>query len=235
MKNKKRSSWKRWLSWVGLTLLLIVSLALIFNQQIKDYLVDSYKPEISQTKINNNKKKSGNFDFKDVKSLDLQMVGKARAKKSALNVIGEISIPSIKLNLPIAKGVDNYTLALAAGTMRADQKMGEGNYPLAGHHMNSHTILFSPLYWKSKVGQKIYLTDLKKIYEYKTTEKTYIAATRVDVVENTPGKNIITLVTCDATGAGRLMVRGELVKTMKYKDAPKSVQKNFAKSFNNKD
>lgn len=234
MKNKKRYGWKHWVSLTIFLLLLIISLSLIFNQQIKDYLVGSYHPEISQTKINSNTKKSGNFNFKKVKSLDLQMIAKARAKKNALHVVGAISIPAIKMNLPIAKGVDNYTLALAAGTMRDDQKMGQGNYPLAGHHMNSHKILFSPLYWKSKVGQKIYLTDLKKVYEYKTTEKTYIAATRVDVVENTPGKNIITLVTCDATGDGRLMVRGKLVKKMAYKDAPKSVQNNFAKSFKNK-
>lgn len=235
MAKKKKASWRSWLWGIVFTLLIIVSLGLIFNQQIKDYMVGSYKPAVTQKSIAKNNNKKGSFDFSSVKSLDLQTVAKARASKNKnINVIGEISIPSINLNLPIGKGVTNDILALAAGTMREDMKMGQGNYALAGHHMNSHKILFSPLYWKSKVGQKIYLTDLKNIYEYKTTEKTFIKATRLDVVQDTPGKNIITLITCDATGANRLMVRGSLVKTMKFKSAPKSVQKLFSKNFNNK-
>ncbi len=79
-----------------------------------------------------------------------------------IHVVGEILVPKSKIHLPIAKGVANETLALAAGTMRADQKMGEGNYPLAGHHMVRKDILFSPLYFKTKVGDTIYLTNMKK-------------------------------------------------------------------------
>ena len=29
--------------------------------------------------------------------------------------------------------------------MRPDQKMGEGNYPLAGHHLKQKNLLFGPL------------------------------------------------------------------------------------------
>lgn len=234
MKKKQSGKLKRWLGGIALTLLILISLGLIFNQQIKNYLVDSYKPSVSQTSIKKNNKKQGNFDFSSVKSLDFQSVTKARLNKQKIHVIGEISIPAIKMNLPIAKGVDNTVLALAAGTTRENMKMGQGNYALAGHHMNNKKILFSPLYWKAKVGQKIYVTNLKHVYEYKIYKRTFIKATRLDVVKNTPHKKIITLITCDATGTNRLMIRGKHVKTMKFKQAPEKVQKQLSGSFNNK-
>ena len=34
----------------------------------------------------------------------------------------------------------------------------------------------------------IYVTDLKRIYSYKATERKFIAATRVDVIEDVPTK-----------------------------------------------
>ncbi len=57
-----------------------------------------------------------------------------------------------------------------------------------------------------------------------------IAATRVDVVDNTPEK-IITLITCDATGANRLMIRGKFVKSEPFTQAPQNVQKNFSEKY----
>ena len=203
---------KRWLKRVGWLLLVLVSLALIFNQHIKYYLVGSYRPTITKTLVQKNQQKQVNqkdFDFSQTKDLNFQAVAKARANKQAVNIIGEISIPAIKMTIPIATGVSNTTLALAAGTMRPDQQMGQGNYALAGHNMaHGSKILFSPLYYHAKVGQKVYLTDMKHVYTYRIYERKFILATRVDVVNDTPEK-ILTLITCDATGANRLMVRAK--------------------------
>ncbi|WP_251548098.1 class A sortase [Limosilactobacillus caecicola] len=225
---------REWFRWTAVVILLIVSVVLIFNQQIKYYLVGSYHPTVTKQTVKQNNKKSANYDFSNVQDLNLQSVAKARARKQSIKVIGVISIPAIKMSIPIGKGVDNNTLALAAGTMRADQKMGEGNYALAGHNMaHGSRILFSPLYYDAKVGQKVYLTDMTRIYEYQITERKFIAATRVDVVNDTPQK-IITLITCNKTGSRRLMIRGKFVKSMKFKQAPKSVQKSLSKGYTNK-
>lgn len=228
---------RKWLSWTGIIILLIVSLALIFNQQIKYYLVGSYRPTITKTTLAKNQQKKVDqkeYDFSQTKDLNLQAVAKARANKQAVNVIGQIAIPAINLNIPIATGVSNATLAVAAGTMRPDQKLGQGNYPLAGHNMaNGSKILFSPLYYHAKVGQMIYLTDMKKIYYYKIYQRKFILATRVDVVNNT-SKKIVTLITCDATGKNRLMIRGNYVKAVDFDQAPQSVQKAFSGKYTNK-
>ena len=135
-----------WLRWSAAAILFIIGLVLIFNQQIKSALVDSYRPAVTRKAVVKNQKKKASYDFDSVQDLSLQSVAEARAKKQAINAIGEIAIPDIDMVLPIAKGVDNTTLALAAGTMREDMQMGKGNYALAGHNMaNGSKILFSPL------------------------------------------------------------------------------------------
>ena len=225
----KKHRW-RWLWTVLFIFLLAISLALIFNEQIKNWLIASYQPRKS---VQSNQKKKASYDFSKVKSLDFSTVANARWNTADIHVVGEILMPQSKVHLPIAKGISNEVLALTAGTMRPDQKMGEGNYPLAGHHMTSQTILFSPLYWKTRVGQKIYLTDAKRVYEYQVSVRKFIPATDVQVIAQTKQK-LVTLITCDATGANRLMIRGKYVKQMAYKDAPTSVQKGFHGSFNNR-
>ena len=222
-KGKKRSF--EWLRWTAVVVLLLVSIVLIFNQQIKYYLVGSYKPEITRQTVQNNQKKKATYDFQSVEDLNLQTAAKARANKQSINTIGAITVPAINMTIPIANGVDNTTLALAAGTLRPDMKMG------AGHNMaHGSKILFSPLYYHAKVGQMIYITNMDRVYEYKIYQREFIAATRVDVVNNTPEK-IITLITCDATGANRLMIRGKFVKSEPFTQAPQNVQKNFSEKY----
>ncbi len=233
MKNKGRNQFTKWLYRIGLTILVLISLGLIFNQQIKNYMVSSYQPKITAKTAANNDRKKANFNFKNAKSLNFSTVANARLNSQKILPVGQIVVPKSQIHLPIAKGVANTTLALSAGTMRADQKMGHGNYPLAGHHMVRKDILFSPLYFKTRVGDTIYTTDMKKVYTFKVYRREFIAATRVDVVDQTKS-NIITLVTCDATGARRLLIRGRLTHTAKLSDTPVKVQKEFASKFNNK-
>lgn len=231
MKDPKKR--RGWWSWLLIGLVFAISLILIFNQQIKYYLVGSYQPRITRQTVAKNDRQKGSYDFASVKDLDLQAVAKARANKESVPVIGAIAVPAVNMRIPIAKGVSNSTLALAAGTMRPDQKMGEGNYPLAAHNMaNGSKILFSPLYYRGKVGQMVYLTDMKRVYEYRIYERKFIDATQVDVVNNTAEK-IVTLVTCDATGARRLLLRGRFVKSVPFDQAPVSIQKDLSGRYTN--
>jgi len=233
MKSKQHPELK-WLGRGVFVILIALSLALIFNEQIKSWLVSSYAPTVTAKSVKKNRAKKGDFNFSKVKSLDFQTVAKARMNKSSIHVIGSIAIPSVGLYLPIGNGVSNETLALAAGTLKADQTMGQGNYALAGHHMIKHGALFSPLYYKSKVGQLIYLSDAKHIYEYRTTQRKFIPATAVQVIDDVPNQKLVTLITCDKTGAGRLMIRGQYVKKWQFRQAPTQIQKSFSSHFNNK-
>lgn len=227
---------KKWINLVS-TLTLIVGLALVFSNPIKNWII-SIKSEaltidsMDADKIDKNKTKEASFDFEEVQLLDFKTVVLAQLNSDQINVIGGISIPSVQLNLPIGKGTSEYTLALTAGTMKEDQVMGERNYTLAGHHMNRSDLLFSPLY-EVKIGAAIYLTDLSMIYEYKATDQRTIEATEVDVLEDVPGETTLTLITCDDDGVTRLLTKAQFVNKIPIEDAPIEMRKAFNLKLNN--
>ena len=218
-KNKKKTPAKvTWLR-VAAVVLLIIGLGMIFNSQILDYMVrqnqTSALKKLDKSTIEKNEKKKGMFDFSKVQEIDFSQVTKSRVKNTA-DAIGAIAIPSVKMYLPIMKGLSNDAMSTGGGTMRADQVMGTGNYPLAGHYMTAKGVLFSPLE-NAQVGQKVYLTNLKKIYVYKIYMKKKVDPTAVWLVNNTK-QNIVTLITCADGGVNRWAVRGNLIKTEKATD-----------------
>lgn len=115
--------------------------------------------------------------------------------------------------------------------MTPEQEMGEGNYSLASHHMINPEILFGPLV-NIQLGAPMYLTDLEYIYEYTVTYKEYVAPTRVDLLDIVPDKTLLTLITCDYTGANRLAVQGELAKKTPIKEASPEIADAFGLSIN---
>ncbi|AWM19369.1 class A sortase [Bacillus subtilis] len=133
-------------------------------------------------------------------------------------IIGRITIKSVDLELPILKGTTNENLLIGAATMRPDQKMGEGNYPLAGHHLKQKSLLFGPL-MNIKKGAKIVITDFKKDYIYSVTSTETISEIQADVIQNTKEKEI-TLITCDKAveTKGRLAVKGKLIDAVGHTD-----------------
>ncbi|WP_295730291.1 class A sortase [uncultured Limosilactobacillus sp.] len=219
---------------IGGIVLLIISLVITFSGPIERHMINSYKPKVSATSIKNYDHKKGTYNYESIKELTLSNIANARARSKNLPVVGAIAIPKIGMSLPIAKGITNQNLALSAATFRDDMKMGKGNYALAGHNManDGPKLLFSPLYYKAKRGQKIYLTNLKRVYVYQITAKGFVDKHRVDLVANTKKKQI-TLVTCDTTGNKRLIVRGKYLKSMKYKTAPRKIRKALSQKFNN--
>ncbi|WP_234447822.1 class A sortase [Viridibacillus soli] len=118
------------------------------------------------------------------------------------------------MRLPILYGVSNTNLAVGAGAMKQKQKMGKGNYALAGHNMNNGKALFSPL-TNAKEGMAGYLTGFKKIYEYKIDKVFIVKPEQIDVIDDANDK-ILTLVTCNYDGSKRMIIQAELVDTMEY-------------------
>lgn len=213
-------------------LLLILGIALIFNNQIKSVLLinQSQKYNLvnySEKKLKDNWSKEGNFDFDSVEPVSNERVLKTQFKNLELPVIAGISIPSINLSLPVFKGLDNSALLSGAGTMKPEQRLGEGNYALASHSVQNKTLLFSPLEFIS-VQQKIYLTDLKNIYTYKVNFKEKVDPTRVEFIDNIPQKKLLTLITCgDDEAKTRLIVQGELTDITNFNSTDKQTRSLF--------
>ena len=235
-KNKRRNLFLNILA----VFLILLSLALIFNSKIRDLFMvwNTNKYQVSQVtkeKIEENKETEGNFDFDSVKSISSEAVLAAQWDAQQLPVIGGIAIPEVEINLPIFKGLDNVNLFYGAGTMKANQKMGEGNYSLASHHIftaeNASQMLFSPLV-NAKAGMKIYLTDKDKVYTYEIREVKHVTPDRVDEIEDRDGIKEITLVTCvDYDATERIIVKGDFKEVKAYSETSDDVLSAFNQPY----
>lgn len=232
-KKKKRN----WLINILLLLLLLVGLALIFNNQIKYFLVDRSKDQYAIAKVTpediaKNQNEDANFDFASVQSVSTEAVLRAQLNNQNLPVIGFIAMPELGINLPIFKGVDNVALFTGAGTMKAEQEMGKGNYALASHRMYEPNLLFSPLE-RAQNGQTIYLTDLTNVYTYKVTEILTVAPTEVQLIDDVEDKTLVTMVTCsDMNATNRIIVQGEMTEKTPVKDSTTDMDNAFSAQLN---
>ncbi|OYR88220.1 class A sortase [Lactobacillus taiwanensis] len=211
-KHTKNTTKKTWIIRIVAIILLIVGLGMIFNSQIRDIMVRQNQTtalkKLNKETVKKNQKKEGMFDFSKVEEIDFGQVTKSRVKNTA-DAIGAIAVPSVNMYLPIMKGLSNDAMSTGGGTMRPDQVMGKGNYPLAGHYMTARGVLFSPLE-NTKIGEKVYLTNLDKIYVYRIYMKKIVDPTAVWLVDNTK-QNIVTLITCADGGVNRWAIRGKLI------------------------
>lgn len=216
---KKKTNISRIILRVLGIILLIVGVALIFNKQISNQMIrhnqQSTLNGLNKSKVTENLRKKGMYDFSKVKSLGIAQATRSQVKKTS-GAIGALAIHDVNMSLPIMLGMSDDAMSTGGGTMRADQVMGKGNYPLAGHYMTAKGILFSPLE-DVKRGELIYLTNLNKVYVYRIYMKKIVDPTAVWLVDNTK-KNIVTLITCADGGKNRWAIRGNLIKTEKATD-----------------
>lgn len=219
--------------------LFILGMILLLESPIKNYFLNNQKNEVlnelkhlTADEIKANEAKDASFDYTDVKAINAVDVIKANKNHSKLPSIGEISVPSLNMNLPIVKGTTNESMLVSAGTLKPDQKMGEGNYTLASHYSNAYneTLLFSPLK-RATLGMKIYLSDGEKIYTYEISAIDIVTPDRVDVL-NDSYDPIITLVTCeDLAATKRRIVTGRLTTITDVGNATKEMVDAFNIQF----
>lgn len=201
-------------------ILLIIGMAFIFNKQIGNQIIHHNQTSalsgLTRQQIKQNQHKKGMYDFNKVKAMGIAQATRSQIKQTS-GAIGALAIPDVNMYLPVMLGMSNDALSTGGGTMRANQVMGKGNYPLAGHYMTAKGILFSPLE-DVKIGELIYLTNLKHVYIYRIYMKTIVDPAAVWLVNNTK-TNIVTLITCADGGANRWAIRGKLIQTVKATNA----------------
>ncbi|HGK7331270.1 TPA: class A sortase [Streptococcus suis] len=241
-KDKKRKARRgSWLRNLAIGLLMLISLALIFNTSIRNMMIawnsNKYQvTKVSKEEIASNKEVDTTFDFAQVESISTEAVMRAQWEAQQLPVIGGIAIPDLKINLPIFKGLSNVALMYGAGTMKETQEMGKGNYSLASHHIfgmaGASETLFSPLE-NAKEGMKIYLTDKENVYVYNVKSVQSVTPDSVYVIDDIEGQNEITLVTCeDLAATMRTIVKGDLEEVIPYDQADGETLKYFEQTYN---
>lgn len=201
--------------------IILVSIPLLTEQIIKYYNNGIAKEEITMEEIKSNikineGKEDIEFDFSVIQDIDIMSAIKGSMDFDRNLVIGILLIPDLDIDIPIFKGLTNGNLMAGAGTMRPDQSMGVGNYPLAGHNMRDKSLLFGSL-MDINVGTKAIISDGNTVYEYEIYENIVVPDTALDMIldekSKERGKPIISLMTCyysSKTGK-RFFSLGELV------------------------
>lgn len=210
------------------TLLGFVGLGLVSYQFVLNHFISptqlnnaysqSYD-ELSSSDIEENIKKlkddSSLFDFDEIESMDIVPVNPKIKKES---IVGSVYVPSVDMQLPILYGATHENMLVAAGTLKAEQEMGKGNYSIASHNAKNPNILFAPIR-RIEQGDYMYLTDKRNVYVYRMVEKEVIEPERVDVIEDREGIDELTLVSCySPDGSDRIFVKGDLYKIVSIHD-----------------
>ena len=157
--------------------------------------------------------KNVDYNGKDVVPLTEEAMKKVDAEKVVSSFgVGTIEIPSIGMNLPILEGISQNNLSVGAGTMKEGQKLKYGNFALAGHYMTNAGLLFGGIK-NVKKNDQIKITYKNETANYKVTEVKQITQADSQVIYDSEGEGILTLITCDHAvegTEGRVMVRATL-------------------------
>lgn len=210
-------------------LLIIMGVILISSPKIKDQFVEKKVNDTVEVIENitpeelkiNEESEEAEFDFSIVEDVTVTGTLMDSGKINTDLLIGQLVIPSVDMNIPIFKGINNANLLAGSATMRKDQKMGEGNYPLAGHYMKEKNVLFGSL-MDVKEGDLIRMTDKETIYEYVTYEVKVVPDTALYIIDDQEaekiGNPIISIMTCyySSSTEKRYFVMGELVDSYPY-------------------
>ncbi|HHD1574862.1 TPA: sortase [Enterococcus faecium] len=174
------------------------------NDKGQTVKVDKKTPKIS------NSENQPDYVGKDVKPLTVEAMKKVDAEKVISNFgMGTIQIPSIGMNLPILEGMSQENLSVGAGTMKPNQELGKGNFTLAGHYMTNAGLLFGGIK-NVKKNDPVQVTYKNKTINFKVVKIEHITAEDNQVIFDSEGNGILTLITCDSSvdgTNGRLMVR----------------------------
>ena len=218
-------------------ILIIIGIILLSTPFLTEGIIKYHKKNFAVEKITNEEMISNNieintifdemdpgeFDFSAIQDVDIMSVIKGSLNFDKKLVIGLLLIPDLDMDLPILKGITDANLMAGAATMRNDQVMGQGNYPLSGHNMKNKDLLFGCL-MDIALGTQVIISDGEMVYEYEIYENIVVPDTALDMIldqkSEERGKPIISLMTCyhsSKTGK-RFFSLGELVDEYPYEE-----------------
>ncbi|QBO36097.1 class A sortase [Periweissella cryptocerci] len=183
-------------------ILVVLALGIIVVSLNPRLYVGRYAQLIAQYKVKSNTKIVHGtvkipVQYDGVSDVNLKKLRADMQRKEAVVLRGYVAIPQVGIEMPIFEGTSPKSLALGAGTLKADETMGQRNYAIGAHNMADNRTYFSTLQNEFYVGSKIYVTDGEKIYIYRSTTKKIVSEYQVNVLADKPKQTAtITLVTC---------------------------------------
>lgn len=142
---------------------------------------------------------------------------------SGTGVIGYISIPFIKIELPIYHGTSEEVLNIAAGHLQGSSLPVGGNNThavISAHRGLPSAKLFTDLD-QLVVGDTFTITVLGEVYTYEIEKILTVKPEEVDKLAIIPNGDYVTLMTCTPYGINthRLLLRSHRIETTYHYDA----------------
>lgn len=137
-------------------------------------------------------------------------------------IMGYISIPQIRVELPIYHGTSEGVLNIAVGHLQGSTLPigGEGTHSVISAHRGLPSAkLFSDLNQLIE-GDTFTVTVLKDVYTYEVEEINIVEPNQMDKLICVPGQDLVTLMTCTPYGINshRLLVRAHRIDTVYEKE-----------------
>lgn len=180
----------------------------VYQEAVEELSEVDYKKVLSDAKEYNKKVRKLRDPFVDYEEIpdydDILNV-------SGNGVMGYISIPQIRVELPIYHGTGEGVLSIAIGHLQGSTLPigGAGNHSVISAHRGLPSAkLFSDLD-QLIVGDTFTITVLKDVYTYEVEEINIVEPNQMDKLICVPGKDLVTLMTCTPYGVNshRLLVR----------------------------
>ena len=187
-------------------LLIIIGIVLLLLPRINHWMIGNRAEknvevaiEMPANTLQNNLQSDTSFDFGAVEEISATGTLLSPEYIDPSLIIGRLYVPSIDINVTVFNGVTNDILHAGVGTMRPNLTMGEGNFPIAGHYAHDPSLLFGNL-TAIELGDKIFLTDNEKVYEYIVYDTKVVKPSEVEWISEDVatkhGKPIVSLMNC---------------------------------------
>lgn len=195
MKSSKFNKTKKVFKIIGLILFSLICLALIFNRKVGYVITDATIKNVSKIK---GEKLEPTYDTEHVQPYSAEAAIEAAIAAPNVRAAGQISIPSVGMNLPIYEGTNDVHLYLGAAESRPRSETpagSEGNYTLASHYIANRGSLFEPLP-RVSVGDEIFVAYGHNVYKYVVDKKDQIDVSESEWLDDRGKEKLITLYTC---------------------------------------
>ena len=211
---------------VGLSVMLYPTVSDYFNSRTQNHAIANYDKvlnSMSKSEYNKMLQEAKNYN-KELKEIHnpLENYDLADNYENILDVTGTgimayISIPKIKVELPIYHGTSDEVLNVAVGHIQGSTLPigGSGTHAVISAHRGLPSAkLFSDLD-QLNVGDTFTITVLDEILTYSVDKISVVEPDEFENLQIEKGKDYVTLVTCTPYGVNthRLLIRGTRIET----------------------
>lgn len=216
---------------VGLSVLLYPSVSNYINQKSQSRAVANYEKaaaEMAQKDTDAYFQKAEEYNKELASHPELfyepsKLAGYEKTLDiTGTGIMGYISIPKIKVELPIYHGTEDGVLQIACGHLEGSSLPVGGastHAVLSAHRGLPSAKLFTNLD-KLETEDTFTITILDRVLTYQVDEIAIVLPSETDKLQIEEGKDYCTLMTCTPYGINthRLLVRGHRVETVKEKN-----------------